>query len=269
MAIEQALFDVAEALHYPVLILALVGLAIALVELGALTVELARRRHRSVAAVERAVEAAKQALARGDDSSALIAVRSVAWNEPMREAIGAVIVQRRHPDAANRVAKRLADYDYRSLRRLERTRILVRAGPALGLMGTLIPLSPALGGLADGNVTVLTDNLRVAFSVTVAGLLIGAIAFGISLIRDRLYAQDFSDVEYVAAALAPPDSVAPTSSPTAAPVAGEVATGPADAGWQAQPSLSHPAPPIHPSYPPAGQGATTAGSTDPLTGYSP
>ena len=72
-------------------------------------------------------------------------------------------------------------------------------GPALGLMGTLIPLSPALAGLADGDVATLTDNLRVAFSVTVAGLLIGAFAFGISLVRDRLYAQDYSDVEYVAA----------------------------------------------------------------------
>jgi biopolymer transport protein ExbB/TolQ len=76
-------------------------------------------------------------------------------------------------------------------------------GPALGLMGTLIPLSPALAGLADGNVTELTDNLRVAFGVTVAGLLTGAIAFGVSLIRDRIYAQDFSDVEFAAANLAP------------------------------------------------------------------
>ena len=73
-------------------------------------------------------------------------------------------------------------------------------------MGTLIPLSPALAGLADGDVATLTENLRVAFSVTVAGLLIGAMAFAISLVRDRLYAQDYSDVEYVAAALTTPSS---------------------------------------------------------------
>jgi biopolymer transport protein ExbB/TolQ len=70
-------------------------------------------------------------------------------------------------------------------------------------MGTLIPLSPALEGLADGNTEELSENLRVAFSVTVLGLLIGAIAFAISLVRDRLYAQDLSDLEYVAAALEP------------------------------------------------------------------
>jgi biopolymer transport protein ExbB/TolQ len=70
-------------------------------------------------------------------------------------------------------------------------------------MGTLIPLSPALDGLAKGDVTKLSENLRVAFSVTVLGLLIGAVAFAISLVRDRLYAQDLSDLEYVASVLDP------------------------------------------------------------------
>jgi biopolymer transport protein ExbB/TolQ len=79
--------------------------------------------------------------------------------------------------------------------------MVVRIGPALGLMGTLIPLSPALEGLSAGNTAALTDNLRVAFSVTVLGLLIGAIAFGLSLVRDRIYGQDYSDLEYVAAIL--------------------------------------------------------------------
>jgi biopolymer transport protein ExbB/TolQ len=81
--------------------------------------------------------------------------------------------------------------------------MMVRFGPALGLMGTLIPLSPALEGLAKGTVKLLSDNLRVAFSVTVPGLLIGAIAFAVSLVRDRLYARDLSDLEYVATQLEP------------------------------------------------------------------
>ena len=84
--------------------------------------------------------------------------------------------------------------------------MLVRFGPALGLMGTLIPLSPALEGLAEGNVAQLSENLRAAFSVTVIGLLIGALAFTISLVRDRLYAQDLSDLEYVVAALDTPEA---------------------------------------------------------------
>ena len=44
----------------------------------------------------------------------------------------------------------------------------------------------------------------MAFSVTVIGLLIGAVAFGISLVRDRLYGQDLSDLEFVANRLTAP-----------------------------------------------------------------
>jgi hypothetical protein len=122
----------------------------------------------------------------------------VAWSVSMGRTLGRLVDDWGRPDAESMMSKALVEHDFISLRRLERTRILVRAGPALGLMGTLIPLSPALAGLAAGDVQELSENLRVAFSVTVIGLLIGAIAFGISLVRDRLYSQDLSDLEFVA-----------------------------------------------------------------------
>jgi biopolymer transport protein ExbB/TolQ len=125
----------------------------------------------------------------------------VASSAAMRDALERLVNLAVLPLPEQRIAKLLADFDYSSLRRLERTRLLVRFGPALGLMGTLIPLSPALSALASGDVKQLSNNLRVAFSVTVLGLLIGAVAFAISLIRDRLYGQDLSDLQYVAAIL--------------------------------------------------------------------
>jgi len=64
-------------------------------------------------------------------------------------------------------------------------------------MGTLIPLAPALTGLAEGNTQMLTDNLKIAFSVTVIGLLIGGLGFIVSIVRDRFYQQDISDLEYI------------------------------------------------------------------------
>jgi len=201
MNVEQILFDVSEALRTPVLVLALAALVVAIVDLGALLVELRRRRGRSVWALENAVAECQGRLAAGQRAEALAALLPVAHNRRMEDALDGVLEQVGRPDAEARIAKRLAEYDYLSLRRLERSRILVRLGPALGLMGTLIPLSPALAGLADGDVATLTENLRIAFGVTVIGLLVGAIAFAISLIRDRLYAQDYSDVEYVAAIL--------------------------------------------------------------------
>ena len=66
----------------------------------------------------------------------------------------AFIVEHARTDRGDhQLNKALADFDFDAQRRLGRTRMLVRAGPALGLMGTLIPLSPALTGLANGNTT--------------------------------------------------------------------------------------------------------------------
>lgn len=201
MVVEELLFDIAEALRVPVLALALLALAWMLFELGGFVAELIRRSPRSMPRLEAAIDSARDALARGDEQAALAALLTIAPSADARDAVRAILAELGRPDAEARIAKRLAELDYRSLRRLERTRILVRMGPALGLMGTLIPLSPALAGLAAGDVDQLTENLRVAFSVTVAGLLVGAVAFAISLVRDRLYGQDYSDVEYAAARL--------------------------------------------------------------------
>jgi biopolymer transport protein ExbB/TolQ len=218
MGIEQVLSHVTRALRLPVLVLAVITLAAVLVELGALAVELVRRRRRSLRDLERELSAAQGALAKGDPSAAAEALQRVARTRDMADALSDIVLQLTLPDADDRIAKRLADFEYRQLRRLERTRILVRFGPALGLMGTLIPLTPALSGLAKGNVGELTSNLQVAFSVTVVGILVGAIAFAISLVRDRLYGQDYSDVEYIAATLTA-DTTAGTrpSSASAAP----------------------------------------------------
>lgn len=204
MNIEQIIFDVAEALRYPVLALALASLALVLVEAGAFAAEVVRRRRRDTARLERVAQTARAALEGGDVPAARLALRQLASSGAMAATLELIAERVRASGGAERVAKALADFDFASLRRLERTRVLVRAGPALGLMGTLIPLAPALAGLAEGDVAQLSRNLRVAFSVTVLGLLIGAIAFAISLVRDRLYGQDLSDLEFVVATLEAP-----------------------------------------------------------------
>lgn len=202
-SIEDVVFHIANVLRVPVLVAALLALAVVLVELGALAVELKRRGRRDRAAVKRAAKEARAALAAGDRALAGRRLVAAASSAAMHAVFAEVLDQASAPPPldSNQLAKTVADFDLGSLQRLERTRLLVRAGPALGLMGTLIPLSPALSGLASGNIKQLTDNLRVAFSVTVLGLLIGVIAFGISLVRDRMYAQDLSDVEFIAAEL--------------------------------------------------------------------
>lgn len=199
--IYQAIFTVSAHLELPVVIAALLALAVVIAELGAFVVESVRRVHRRLGLLTSAADSARESLAAGDRAAAASALAPVGWSPPMAEVLASFARTAGTPDAEPQMAKELADFDYGRQRRLGRTRLLVRVGPALGLMGTLIPLSPALDGLANGNTHALTENLRVAFSVTVLGLLIGAVAFGLSLVRDRIYGQDFSDLEYVAAIL--------------------------------------------------------------------
>jgi biopolymer transport protein ExbB/TolQ len=205
-SLEDLLFQIANALRVPVFVAALAALVFVLFDLGTFSVELSRRRRRANArGLEQASKAARSHLLLDDVPAAARALAVVASSGAMAEALRHIVGYWGHPKAGDRMAKSLADFDLGSLRRLERSRMLVRFGPALGLMGTLIPLSPALAGLAKGNVKELSDNLRVAFSVTVLGLLIGAVAFTISLIRDRLYAQDLSDLEFVVTELVQED----------------------------------------------------------------
>jgi biopolymer transport protein ExbB/TolQ len=73
---------------------------------------------------------------------------------------------------------------------LERFRLLTRNGPALGLMGTLVPLGPALVGLAAGDLATLSANLIVAFATTVVGLLVAIISSSVSSVKRRWYQGD-------------------------------------------------------------------------------
>jgi biopolymer transport protein ExbB/TolQ len=201
---EDLLFELANALRYPVFAAAIGALVFVLFDLGAFFVELNRRRGTGRRRyVQDAAASARQALSVNDPAAAQLALMPLASSAQMADTLVSLVDGHDQPGIQDRRAKALADFDLTSLRKLERSRMLVRFGPALGLMGTLIPLSPALEGLAEGDVAQLSDNLRAAFSVTVLGLLIGAVAFSISLVRDRLYAQDLSDLEYVAATLDP------------------------------------------------------------------
>lgn len=271
--IENVIFDIAEALRGPVLVLALLALAVSLIELGAFIVELVRRRRRDYGRLETASTEARAALERGDEAGAKAALRPVAWSTAMARSLAFIIEQRSRGQSGDRMAKGLADFDFRSLKRLERTRLLVRAGPALGLMGTLIPLSPALEGLANGDTEELSDNLRVAFSVTVLGLLIGAIAFAISLVRDRLYGQDLSDLEFVAATIAPDAGLGGAAAPLPAGGARPATTPPPPSS--PAPVANKPPPPTGAKPlsgdlpPPGGAPARPAGTPSPTPAAAP
>ena len=79
----------------------------------------------------------------------------------------------------------------------QKTDILVRLAPTLGLMGTLIPLGPGLSALGNGNINQLAQALTIAFDATITGLAAGAIGFIISRYRQKWYMDDISILESI------------------------------------------------------------------------
>ena len=75
----------------------------------------------------------------------------------------------------------------RTAKSLEKTDIITRIGPTLGLMGTLIPMGPGLAALGTGDVNTLSQAIIVAFDTTVVGIGAGAIAYFVSKVRSRWY----------------------------------------------------------------------------------
>jgi biopolymer transport protein ExbB/TolQ len=197
----QVVFKIAAKLELPVVVLTLLGLLAVVLEIGAFAVESVQHLRRRFPALVTAADKARGLVDKGEREDAGKELAGVAWAPAMAKVLTKLATYAGTAGGEALIAKQLADFDFDCQRRLARTRLLVRTGPALGLMGTLIPLSPALEGLARGNVSSLTDNLQLAFSVTVLGLLVGVVAFGLSLFRDRIYGQGFSDLEYVAAVL--------------------------------------------------------------------
>lgn len=186
----DALADIATALGVPVLLAAVLVLLLCALELGRFCAELWRRRVRARHIDLRELTA--RAIADPAHAS------HYAYSAP--GAIGAEVLTEvaaaaQAPDREKATERALARYELAAQRRLDRTRLLVRAGPAVGLMGTLIPLAPGLAALGNGDVATLADNLRDAFGATVVGLLVGTVAFALTLARTRMYTEDLTALE--------------------------------------------------------------------------
>ena len=92
----------------------------------------------------------------------------------------------------------LADYEIMADKDLAISKTLSKMGPMLGLMGTLIPMGPALVGLSTGDISSMAYNMQVAFATTVVGLFAAAIGFITQQVKQRWYLQDMTHLEFLA-----------------------------------------------------------------------
>lgn len=105
------------------------------------------------------------------------------------------LLEARNSPAA--VKRLLAEFELAADKDLAASKTLTKMGPMLGLMGTLIPMGPALVGLSTGDIASMAYNMQVAFATTVIGLFASAVGFATSQAKQRWYLRDMARLEYL------------------------------------------------------------------------
>ncbi len=100
-------------------------------------------------------------------------------------------------DTPAQVQRLLANFEIAADKDLAISKTLTKLGPILGLMGTLIPMVPALAGLASGDIASMAYNMQIAFATTVVGLVAGAVGFLTQQVKQRWYLQDMTNLEFI------------------------------------------------------------------------
>lgn len=107
-----------------------------------------------------------------------------------------------HPGDDDYAEYMLARFENEAAKDCYLSHLLTKLGPVLGLIGTLISMSPALVGLSSGDISGMAYNMQVVFASTVVGLLISAVGLATHQLKQRWYAKDYNNLDYVTRILA-------------------------------------------------------------------
>ena len=175
--LENGLFALSQVLRLPVISLLWVCVVAALFMAGGVVVEfLARRRERHAFNLNAWIEAGPVLGASEARSQALPA--------PLQGLLRDVEQERKKESFGDGGLEHLVLEREDSVRRtLGGSRMLVRVGPSLGLLGTLIPMGTALASLTAGNLEAMAGQMVVAFTTTIVGLSAGTVAYVVQVVR--------------------------------------------------------------------------------------
>ncbi|HOO56926.1 MAG TPA: MotA/TolQ/ExbB proton channel family protein [bacterium] len=183
----QVLYYVTTTLLVPVIILLLGLMAFSLFDVGRFIHELVER-----AVIKRKFEVDVQA---GDEKKAVSASKDYITGTVL--ASGLISEEGRLSISAKNIDGLLTQMELRANSICSRSALRGRVAQVLGLIGTLIPMGPALIGLSSGNMEEMATNLVVAFSTTVVGLLTNILCMAITSIRRNWYAGDLAAIELI------------------------------------------------------------------------
>lgn len=95
----------------------------------------------------------------------------------------------------------LNQFEAKADRDIATSKLLAKVGPVLGLIGTLISMSPALMGLSTGDIEGMAYNMQIVFATTVVGLVISLMGLVTQQYKQRWYAEELNALELMSARL--------------------------------------------------------------------
>jgi biopolymer transport protein ExbB/TolQ len=190
--LEKGLFALGQVLRFPVFVLLWVCVAVSVFMAGSCVVDaVARRRERRDFVITKWLQ-------RGTVLDAPPArVRELP--AALRQLLGRIEEARAQGTLGEGgLAHLLMEQEGRARRRLDAARTMVRVGPSLGLMGTLIPMGSSLASMATGNLEAMAGQMVVAFTSTIIGLATGTLAYVVAAVRHSWVNETVRDERYLA-----------------------------------------------------------------------
>ena len=185
---------ISQSLTIPVLVILLIIVVISIITLGGLISEYTSRRKVPVGSVRDLIYEINAA----PSVDALKSVIESAEIPKSQRKVLSEIASSSALDVNSReaLARKLVEYEEEKIdKTLQKTDIITRVGPTLGLMGTLIPMGPGLAALGAGDVNTLAESLTLAFNTTIVGIGSGALCYVIGKIRSGWYDRYLSDLD--------------------------------------------------------------------------
>lgn len=195
--LSNVMHTISQGLLIPVIIALLIFIVYATITLGSLIYEYYHRKEMKASEIEFFVKSIHTLKKPEEILDLLKTIKIPKTHEKLildlvnSSKIG---VESREALARNLIEKK----ELKTAKILEKTDIVTRLGPTLGLMGTLIPLGPGLAALGAGDIQGLSEAIIIAFDTTVIGLAAGGIAYIISKIRRRWYEECISNLYILA-----------------------------------------------------------------------
>lgn len=185
---------ISQSLLIPVIIILLIFVIYAIITLGGLLSEFTSRKKIPVSSIKNLIYDISEAN-NSEEVKEMVSMSIIPKNQK-NVLIELASSEKLGKKSRLALANKLIESEENAIDKiLEKTDIVTRIGPTLGLMGTLIPMGPGLAALGSGDVTTLSQAIIVAFDTTVIGIGAGAVGYIVSKIRRRWYDDYLSNLD--------------------------------------------------------------------------